>query len=161
MDGPDQSEQILPPYTGEYDLIHLMQYPNGRVRALAGLLRTTFGWTTRDTFSGEYIAYLCNYVERAADGSYNFSRIQPTDHSDLYLATVRYNQGRGPAPHRITYVETRRAFARRVGQERMQVDGTYAVGMERIPVGGRICIATGRRDSRGRMHYTPSTCHTW
>jgi len=68
MDGPDQSEQILPPHTGEYDLIHLMQYPNGRVRALAGLLRTTFGWTTRDTFSGEYITYLCNYVERAADG---------------------------------------------------------------------------------------------
>ncbi len=145
MSGPDQSEQILPPYTGEYDLIHLMQYPNARVRALAGLLRTTFGWTTRDTFTGEYIGHLCNYVELVADGSYDFSRIQ----------------GRGPAPHRIIYIETRRAFTRRAGQERMQVDGTYVVGLERIPVGGRICIATGRRDSRGRMHYTPSTCHTW
>src|SRR5437667_763946 len=121
----EENEQILPPHTGEFDLIQLIQYPNARIRALSELLRSNFGWTIRDTFTGEYISQLYNYVERAADGTYDFSRIQSTDSSNLFLATVHYNQGRGPAPHRIIYIETRRTFARRVGPDQMRVDGTY------------------------------------
>ena len=166
MDNPQSlGEGIAPPRAGDFDLSYLLQYPNGQVRALAQHLREALGWTTRDSFTGEYISHLYNYVERRADGTYDFSRIRPGagegDGRD-FLATVRYNEGRGPAPHRILYVESRSAFRRRVGEQGMRVDGSYLVGFERIPVGGgRICYSTGTRDRRGRFHFSPSTCHTW
>ena len=53
-------EGIMPPRTGEFELSQLLQYPNGRVRALARHLREVLGWTTRDSFTGEYISHLCN-----------------------------------------------------------------------------------------------------
>jgi hypothetical protein len=162
MSLPDNDEPILPPRTGEYDLSQLLQYPNARVRVLARLLNTTFGWTIRDSFTGEYISHLCNYIDRNSDGTYDFRRIQPTEHSSLFLATLHYNNGTGPAPHRIVYIETRRSLARRAEPGQMRVDGTYLVGFERIPLdGGRTCFSNGRRDHRGRWHFTPSTCHTW
>lgn len=165
MDNPQSlGEGINPPRTGEFDLSQLLQYPNGQVRALAQHLRENLGWTTRDSFTGEYISHLYNYVERRADGSYDCSRIQPGagEGGDSFLANLHYQQGRGPAPHRIVYIESRGAFARRVGAAAQRVDGTYLVGFQRIPVGGGItCISTGTQDRRGRWHFTPATCHTW
>lgn len=69
-------QPIAPPRTGEYQLSQLMQYPNAFVRALAHHLRHEFGFVNSDSFAGEYISHLCNFVERGADGRFDFSRIQ-------------------------------------------------------------------------------------
>jgi hypothetical protein len=143
--------------------ILLLQHPNARVRAVARHLREGLGWTTRDSFTGEYVSHLYNYVEPQPDGTYDLSRIRPGagEPWDDFLVAEHYRQGRGPAPHRILYVESRRAFRRRVGEQGMQVDGTYLVGYERVPEHGRLCFASRERDRRGRWHVTPATCHTW
>jgi len=168
MDNPNNplGEGINPPRTGDFDLSQLMQYPNGRVRALARHLHERLGWTIRDSFTGEYISHLYNYVEAGPNGSFDCSRIQPgyghEAHSQHFIAENRFRQGRGPDPLRILYVESRTEFRQRVGQDAMRVDGTYLVGFERIPVGGgRTCISTGTRNRRGVWHFTPATCHTW
>lgn len=168
MDNPNSNfgEGIQPPRTGEFELAQLLQYPNGRVRALARHLRETLRWTTRDSFTGEYISHLFNYVEPRSDGTFDCSRIQSGAGQDAegrdFLARHRFHEGRGPDPMRIIYVESRSEFRRRVGENGMRIDGTYLVGFDRIPVGGgRICIASGTRNRRGVWHFTPSTCHTW
>lgn len=168
MSNPNDSfgEGIMPPRTGDFELSQLLQYPNGRVRALARHLREVLGWTTRDSFTGEYISHLYNYVEQTGGGNFDCSRIQPgaghDAHSQNFIANNRFREGRGPDPLRIIYVESRSEFRARVGQEEMRVDGTYLVGLERIPVGGgRTCISSGTRNRRGVWHFTPATCHTW
>src|SRR5262249_50481423 len=157
---------IAPPRTGEFDLSQLLQYPNGRVRTLAHHLRDVLGWTTHDSFTGEYISHLYNYVESEANGSYNCSRIQSgaghVSHSTDVIAWGRFRQGEGPNPLQIIYVESRSGFRERVGENAARIDGTFLVGFERIPVGGgRTCISSGTRNRRGVWHFTPATCHTW
>src|SRR5262249_29519889 len=112
----EDDEAIPPPWSGEFELAQLLQHPNARVRALARYLREALGWTTRDTFTGEYVSHLCGYVYRLADGTFDLSRIQPGagEGWDGSLAWERYYQGRGPAPHRILYVESRRAVPPRL-----------------------------------------------
>lgn len=167
MDNPNNfGENVPPPRTGEFELTQLLQYPNGRVRALARHLRENLGWTTRDSFTGEYISHLYNYVASSGDGNFNCSRIQPgaghDAHSQNFIAASRFRAGTGPDPLQIVYVESRSELARRVGENGMRVDGTYLVGFERIPVGGgRTCISSGTRNRRGIWHFTPATCHTW
>lgn len=153
---------IAPPRTGEYQLSQLMQYPNRQVCALAHHLRHEFGWWNSDSFTGEYITHLCNFVEQGPSGRFDFSRIQAGagegDGHQSLVSVVRNHDGRGPAPHRIEYIESRAAFCRRVGQTGARHDGSYLVGFERI---GRVCFSNGTRDRRGRFHLTPSSCHTW
>lgn len=168
MDNPINNPNggIQPPRTGEFELSQLLQYPNERVRALAQHLHEVLGWTTRDSFTGEYISHLYNYVEQGEDGNFNCSRIQSGAGQESqgrhFLAQHRFNEDRGPNPLQIIYVESRREFRLRVGENGMRVDGTYLVGFDRIPVGGgRICISSGTRNRRGVWHFTPSTCHTW
>jgi len=167
MDNPTNfGEGVNPPRTGEFDLSQLLQYPNGRVRAIARHLHEVLRWTTRDSFTGEYISHLYNYVQPAANGGFDCSRIQSgaghASHSRDFIAWSHYREGVGPNPLQIIYVESRSEFRERVGEDAGRIDGSFLVGFERIPVGGgRTCISSGRRDRRGVWHFTPATCFTW
>lgn len=167
MDNPNNAgEGIAPPRTGEFPLAQLMQYPNAVVRALAHHLRHEFGFWNADSFTGEYICHLYNFVERGPDGRFDFARIQAGagegDGRQSRVSVVRYNEGHGPAPHRIEYIQSRSAILRSSGTSRVREDGSINVGFDRIPVGGgRICLSAGSRDRRGRFHITSSSCHTW
>lgn len=91
MNNPNNNygEGIQPPRTGDYELSQLLQYPNARVRALAEFLRNGLHWTTRDSFTGECISHLINYVEQNSDGSFNFSRIHSGSTAEQNIAWYR------------------------------------------------------------------------
>jgi hypothetical protein len=132
MDNPNNAgEGIAPPRTGEFPLAQLMQYPNAVVRALAHHLRHEFGFWNADSFTGEYICHLYNFVERGPDGRFDFARIQAGagegDGRQSRVSVVRYNEGHGPAPHRIEYIQSRSAILRSSGTSRVREDGSINV----------------------------------
>lgn len=156
------NDQIMPPRTGEFELSQLLQYPNSRVRALASFLRERLHWTTRDSFTGEYVSHLLNYVERDTNGNYDFSRLQVGLSRDQNIAWSHYRAGTGVNPLRAIYVESREDFYRRNGQRGMRVDGSYRLDFEHIQVsGGRSCFDLEITTGRGLRHSAPGTCHSW
>lgn len=71
------SEAIKPPWTGEWTLAQLSVHPNSRVQAVAQrLLGPPFNYLREDTFTGQLINRLCEFVQALPGGRYDASRIQ-------------------------------------------------------------------------------------
>jgi len=126
-----KGEDIQPPRTGDWDLTQLLNYPNARVRSLTKFLQREFGYFIIDSFTGEYISLLCEYVDPTPNGGYDFSRLQRgIGQTDNYLAWLRFNNHEGPPPWRILYVESRVHAVANAPHNRMRVDGSYLFGMD-------------------------------
>lgn len=125
-------EEIAPPRTGEWDVPRLATYPNSRVRELIGHLQKQFGYLRIDSFTGEYISLLCQYVVRMPTGAYDFARLRYGANGSNQITLVewlRYQRGQAPAPWQCLYIETRREAARRARPGAMRVDGSYLFGL--------------------------------